>query len=297
MAEIPDVVGGEVIEIGWGNPIRDRTVQRYVDGTERDTLVPVPVVGDLSYLTATGAFEIWDGSAWIRYIPETGGTFAGPIEFRSTVSINEQGNPSAIRMFFYRTVYDVQYGTELGITARSGIEGAFYIRPNMNDSQHSFDFGVDGFYFPGGEFRDPIKVSGGITDSVGGQDRFVETTSLETMLPAGTVDAVGIYLATTPGNGHGATGAIESGWIDGTQPSMEIGLVRDSLKGSIRFNHSGTSEFRANGTVVADWGVGGIVNRNAVASGGFLRNIYAGTTPPDPGLGDVGDVYMQVGSV
>lgn len=64
MAEIPDVVALETIEAQWGNLIRDRTAQRYVDATERDFLNGAPVAGDLAFLSSTDQFQVYDGVAW-----------------------------------------------------------------------------------------------------------------------------------------------------------------------------------------------------------------------------------------
>jgi hypothetical protein len=53
MAEMPDVLTGEVIDADlWGNPIRDRTVQRYIDVAERDAEHPSPASGDVAYMSA-----------------------------------------------------------------------------------------------------------------------------------------------------------------------------------------------------------------------------------------------------
>jgi hypothetical protein len=71
VAEIPDVVAGTPVESNWGNDIRDRTVQRYADATERDVLVPVPVPGALAYLENTGIVTIYNGTAWALLGPYT----------------------------------------------------------------------------------------------------------------------------------------------------------------------------------------------------------------------------------
>jgi len=62
--EIPNVVQGTPVESDWGNDIRDRTLQRYADATQRDTLTPLPVAGDLAYLEDTGEVQCWSG-AWL----------------------------------------------------------------------------------------------------------------------------------------------------------------------------------------------------------------------------------------
>ncbi len=70
MAEIPDVVGGEIIDAGdWGNPIRDRTLQRYVSEAERDVLVPAPTAGTLAYIEALDEVQVFNVPAgWTALI-------------------------------------------------------------------------------------------------------------------------------------------------------------------------------------------------------------------------------------
>lgn len=68
MPEMPDVVSGENVESAWGNDIRDRTLQRYADSTERDTLVPLPIAGDMAWLDAEGQMTVYTGAAWVAVI-------------------------------------------------------------------------------------------------------------------------------------------------------------------------------------------------------------------------------------
>ena len=89
MPEISDVVAGETILVSWGNPIRDRTVQRYADVTQRDSLNPSPSIGDVAYITSDQALYIWQGNFWElyatqpfvagTYVPKSGGQFTGPL--------------------------------------------------------------------------------------------------------------------------------------------------------------------------------------------------------------------------
>ena len=65
MAEIPDVVPGEPIEAAWGNPIRDRTAQRYLDASDRDLRNPIPTDGDLAFLEDTGTLQVRSLGAWL----------------------------------------------------------------------------------------------------------------------------------------------------------------------------------------------------------------------------------------
>ena len=64
MPEIPDVVGAATVESAWGNQIRDRTLQRYIDATARDASVPLPIAGELAYLSSTTELTVYDGTAW-----------------------------------------------------------------------------------------------------------------------------------------------------------------------------------------------------------------------------------------
>jgi hypothetical protein len=81
--EIPDVVTGEVIDADlWGNPIRDRTIQRYDDAADRAALNPAPVEGDQSYLRDTKAVVAYDGASWgARFGADVGAVTAPSFQF------------------------------------------------------------------------------------------------------------------------------------------------------------------------------------------------------------------------
>lgn len=64
MPEMPDVLAGEVIEVDWGNDLRDRSVQRYASSATRAASVPSPVAGDLSFLQDTGLVYVYTTS-WV----------------------------------------------------------------------------------------------------------------------------------------------------------------------------------------------------------------------------------------
>jgi hypothetical protein len=70
MPEIPDRLPGEVILASYSNEIRDRAVMRYVDRSTRDSENPTPAVGELSYITTLGVFEIYDGALWRVYLDD-----------------------------------------------------------------------------------------------------------------------------------------------------------------------------------------------------------------------------------
>ena len=86
MAEIPDVNPLEIIEVDWGNPIRDRTLQRYDDEIERDNLVPLPASGDFAWIADIQTIQIYDGTGWVNvatgelsFLPLAGGTLTGAL--------------------------------------------------------------------------------------------------------------------------------------------------------------------------------------------------------------------------
>jgi len=69
MPEIPDVVPDEVIEVEWGNAIRDRTVQRYDNVTDRSSAHPNPTPGDLAYMRDSGDVLVYHSGAWQPFLP------------------------------------------------------------------------------------------------------------------------------------------------------------------------------------------------------------------------------------
>jgi hypothetical protein len=70
MAELADRIPGEIIFAAYANDIRDRAVMRYVDAAGRDASEPLPDTGEMAYLTTTGEFQIYDGTAWVNYLHE-----------------------------------------------------------------------------------------------------------------------------------------------------------------------------------------------------------------------------------
>ena len=105
--EIPDVIGGQTIAVAWGNPVKDRTVMRYQNVAERDSLLPTPVVGDVAFVeeffeVAPTLFEsaltiygnvpvgswnvVWQGTGSGPYLPVAGGTMTGQLIMEDRVA-------------------------------------------------------------------------------------------------------------------------------------------------------------------------------------------------------------------
>lgn len=110
MPEIDNVASGETIEAAWGNAIRDRTVQRYTNSTDRDTSHPAPTEGDLAYLEDVNTLQFYSGSAWVNvldttsgYLPLTGGTLSGDLNLGGNrlKNINSPSTTSDAMPVFY----------------------------------------------------------------------------------------------------------------------------------------------------------------------------------------------------
>lgn len=67
MPELPDRINGEIIEASHMNDAQDRTVQRYTSAANRDTLNPLPVEGQMAWLSDVNQLTTYDGSKWIEY--------------------------------------------------------------------------------------------------------------------------------------------------------------------------------------------------------------------------------------
>jgi microcystin-dependent protein len=73
MPEIQNVVADTTIESEWGNAVRDRTLQRYADVTERTAENTSPSPGDLAYIENTGDVDIFHAGLW-RHLGSQVGT-------------------------------------------------------------------------------------------------------------------------------------------------------------------------------------------------------------------------------
>jgi hypothetical protein len=84
MPEMPDVVVSEIVEVDWGNDIRDRTEQRYITDGVRDTENPTPTEGDMAYIgdiAGLAALQMYTGGTWVTLLSNAGGTFSGSVTF------------------------------------------------------------------------------------------------------------------------------------------------------------------------------------------------------------------------
>lgn len=72
MPELDDRIPGGVILASYSNLIRDRTAQRYVDETARDTETPIPGLGELAYITGSQVLQHFDGIEWHNFLDDAG---------------------------------------------------------------------------------------------------------------------------------------------------------------------------------------------------------------------------------
>ena len=64
MAELGDVIGGDIITSTFTNQVKDRTVMRYANAAARDASVLTPVSGDLAWLIAEQVVTVYSGTSW-----------------------------------------------------------------------------------------------------------------------------------------------------------------------------------------------------------------------------------------
>ena len=104
MPEMPDVAPSEIVASEWGNDIRDRTVQRYTSGADRDAKNPTPQDGDVSYVP-TGSFNklaIWHEGVWEDIVTAADGAILGGgfiVRRAATVSMGVRSLADAIMDF------------------------------------------------------------------------------------------------------------------------------------------------------------------------------------------------------
>ncbi len=96
MPELPSRIDGEIIEAEHVNAATIRSIQRYTNAAQRDSLNPIPETGQPAWIIDVAQLHVWDGSAWITdytaaYLALTGGVMSGPINM-SNQWITNLGN-------------------------------------------------------------------------------------------------------------------------------------------------------------------------------------------------------------
>lgn len=89
MSEMPDVSTGEIIEAGWTNDVKNRTLQRYVNVATRDAENPAPTEGELAFVAslAGDAFQVYQGGTWHPVAWVTGASFSGELHVRGGLNM------------------------------------------------------------------------------------------------------------------------------------------------------------------------------------------------------------------
>lgn len=255
MAEIPDVVAQETILTNWGNPIRDRTVQRYADTSERDSLNPVPTNGDIAYLEDLKFLQLHNGAVWVKYLPANGdGYMTGDLRIESgtskKVSILRTGGQDTVELYLSIDGTEPQSGQIVWSRA-----GAIQSKITLADELTTF---ADRIAAPGANFTNIVYV----------------TSTLQMGEESSTTERQ-IQLKRT------SSGVIGSHTISVTNRAATQAALR------IRTDQAGSStDFY--------FGDHGLELGAANLASGVARNVWTGTSAPAPALGAVGDVYIQV---
>ena len=146
--ELADVIGGETITANFTNEVKDRSVMRYTDATERDSLLPTPVTGDVAFLENGATFSeltiygtsqvagdpvlgwhtVWAGDPdATEYVAKTGGTMSGQLTMDAdTIRIQSSGslvldNSSLTSDDASPSIQQVTYDTSTGLFHRRAI--------------------------------------------------------------------------------------------------------------------------------------------------------------------------------
>jgi len=122
MSEIPDRINGEIIEAEHVNTNKDRTVQRYTSASQRASLMPVAVTGDVAWLDDVNQLTIYDGSGWIVagegvFLELTGGTMTGDLRGATVYSDRFRDSTELGTVFWASGVANLYSGSLSGATA------------------------------------------------------------------------------------------------------------------------------------------------------------------------------------
>jgi hypothetical protein len=129
MAEIPDVIPGDPIEASWGNPIRDRSLQRYLSAADRDAKNPVPVDGDMAFLIDSSTTQVFGAGNWNTIVREADGDALW-------LRLDATNGPLLAGLGI---LGNLEIRKDLTMTSPDGVTNGYKISPNVSDVA---DFGL-----------------------------------------------------------------------------------------------------------------------------------------------------------
>jgi len=104
MPELPDRINGEIIEAEHMNSAQDRSVQRYADVTQRDSLNPAPEEGQMAWIESVNELQTYTGSAWFGYLHLQGGVLTGDLIMHdAAIPFRDSTGSAANRWIIRRT--------------------------------------------------------------------------------------------------------------------------------------------------------------------------------------------------
>lgn len=168
MAEMPDVAQGAVIADDWGNDIRDRTIQRYANVTERTTLHPTPAAGDMAFMEDADLLYVYSGSAWlpvgttatvhgrVQDLTGSGISTTETVEMTANLSIPATWNSYDVEAILTLELFESGALTnDRLVTCRLRLTNAAGTEIGLTN--HTLDT------FPAAGFRNPVAVAGYVT--------------------------------------------------------------------------------------------------------------------------------------
>ena len=65
MAELGDVIGGDIVTAAFTNDVKNRSVMRYASASARDASIPTPQDGDVALLQDANSLTIYANGSWL----------------------------------------------------------------------------------------------------------------------------------------------------------------------------------------------------------------------------------------
>ena len=65
MAELADVIGGDIVTAAFTNDVKNRSVMRYASASARDSSIPTPQDGDVAWLQDANSLTIYANGSWL----------------------------------------------------------------------------------------------------------------------------------------------------------------------------------------------------------------------------------------